>query len=91
MGRDNTDPVLPPRVKAAFDFLYHTWRITEQTDSAIPTRPLTALERSVETAALRAVQQYLLGEMDFADEPADAPEKHNGEDGSTQEPVPSTS
>ena len=60
-------PQLPPKVKAAFEYLYHTRMITEQHDAAIPPRDLTPLEKSVETAALRAVQQYLMGEMDFAE------------------------
>jgi hypothetical protein len=41
-------------------------------------RALTPLERSVETVALRAVQQYLLGEMDFAEEAPAAPKSGPG-------------
>ena len=44
--------------------------ITEQVDASIPMRCLTPLEHRVEEAALRALQQYLLGEMDFGEEPA---------------------
>jgi hypothetical protein len=82
MGRyDDHGPAMPPRIKAAFEFIHHARMVTEQTDTAIPMRPLTALERSVEFAALRTIQQYLLGEMDFS-EPAQtalAPEKDDDE------------
>src|SRR5215469_16874968 len=68
MGRnDDNGPALPPKIKAAFDFLHHARMITEQVDASIPMRSLTPLEKSVEAAALRTVQQYLLGEMDFID------------------------
>ena len=89
MGRnDDNGPALPPKIRAAFDFLHHTRLITEQVDSAIPMRGLTALEKSVEAAALRAVQQYLLGEMDFTDEPVESsPERKGGEDGPAAETV----
>ena len=56
MGRDESSPVLPPRVKAAFDFLHHARMVTEQVDASVPMRPLTALEKSVEAAALQVVQ-----------------------------------
>jgi len=90
MGRyDDNAPALPPKIKAAFDFLHHARMITEQTDASIPARSLTALEKSVETAALRTVQQYLLGEMDFVEPPSPAPEKRRGgdDDNSAAEPV----
>jgi hypothetical protein len=64
-------PQYPPRIKAAFQFLGYTRLITWQTDAAIPPRELTSLEKSVETAALRAVQQYLLCEMDFREDAAE--------------------
>jgi hypothetical protein len=51
------------------EFLHLARIITEQVDASIPMRSLTPLEKRVEEAALRALQQYLLGEMDFA-EPA---------------------
>jgi hypothetical protein len=74
MGRyDDNGPALPPRIKAAFDFIHHTRMITEQADASIPMRELTQLEKSVELAALRALQQYLLGEMDFVEETPAAP------------------
>jgi hypothetical protein len=65
MGDSNNDNSIPPRVRAAMDLLQYTRQITEQYDVSLPARQLTPLERSVEAAALRAVQQYLLGEMDF--------------------------
>jgi hypothetical protein len=90
MGRDQeSSPTLPPRIKAAFDFLHHTRMVTEQVDASIPMRPLTALEKSVEAAALRVLQQYLLGEMDFAEEPP-APPARGGADDSPREPSPCT-
>jgi hypothetical protein len=70
MARDDEEenkPAFPPRVKAAFQFLYLARLITEQVDASIPMRELTPLERRVEEAALRALQQYLLGEMDFTE------------------------
>lgn len=71
MGDNNNE--LPPRVKASFDFIYHTWRITEQVNSAIPTRDLTPLERNVETVALRTIMQFMLGEIDFVDKTEPSP------------------
>jgi hypothetical protein len=58
---------IPARIKAAFWFLNHVRCVTMQSDASIPARDLSALEKSVEAAALRALQQYLLGEMDFAE------------------------
>jgi hypothetical protein len=53
-----------------------------QFDVSLPVRELSPLEKSVQTAALRALQQYLLGEMDFV-EPSAAPrsQSRDGEDG----------
>lgn len=73
MGRrfhhnDNDEgPTLPPRIKAAFDYLDHVRAVTDQMDVSIPPRQLSPLEKKVELAALRALQQYLLGEMDFSE------------------------
>ena len=67
---ENIGPQYPPRIRAAFNYLGYARMITWQIDAAIPTRDLTPLEKSVETAALRAVQMYLLGEMDFRDDAA---------------------
>jgi hypothetical protein len=75
-------PPFPPRIRAAFDYLEHVRMITTQDDASVPVRELSALEKSVELAALRAVQQYLLGEMDFAESPAAKPPKSDGEGGS---------
>jgi len=78
-------PQYPPRIKAAFQFLGYTRLITWQTDAAIPPRELTALEKSVETAALRAVQQYLLCEMDFREDAApSADQKSESTNSSTE-------
>ncbi len=91
MGRyDDNAPVLPPKIKAAFDFLHHARMVTEQTDASIPMRTLTPLEKSVEVAALRTVQQYLLGEMDFVEEAQSAPPTKGDDDDSAPEPVKST-
>jgi hypothetical protein len=74
MGSDNSNAQeLPLKVKAAFDYLYHTYRLTDRTDATIPARTLTSLEKSVETTALRVVQQYLLGEIECGDEPGEKP------------------
>lgn len=75
---DEKGPVLPPRIKAAFQFLHHARMITEQVDASIPMRGLTPLEQRVEEAALRALQQYLLGEMDFAQEASPAQPDETG-------------
>jgi hypothetical protein len=85
------DPPLPPRIRAAFDFLHHVRMITEQTDSSIPMRDLTPLEKSVELAALRAVQQFLLGEMDFVEATPNARRRKDDDNGGTsQVPVGTT-
>jgi hypothetical protein len=92
MGRryDNGNgPPLPPRIKAAFDYLDHVRMVTTQMDASLPARELTAVERSVEQAALRALQQYLLGEMDFV-EPNPAvvkPIKRDEDDGTASAPT----
>ena len=92
--RNNNDegPVLPPRVKAAFNFLHLARMVTEQCDAAIPMRDLSPLEKSVETAALKVLQQYLLGEMEFVDEPSTSALKNNkgDDDKSTGEPCHTT-
>jgi len=81
MGRDESSPVLPPRVKAAFDYLHHARMVTEQVDASVPMRALTALEKSVEAAALRVVQQYLLGEMEFVETTEEVREEKRGDEG----------
>src|SRR4051812_46601136 len=91
MGRyDENGPELPPKIRAAFDFLQHARVITEQTDASIPTRALTPLEKSVEAAALRAVQQYLLGETEFVED-APAQKRRGGDDDSAPAAVNSVS
>ena len=91
MGRpDENDPAFPPRIKAAFYFLNHARLVTEQVDASIPMRSLTALEKSVEAAALRAVQQYLLGEMDFVEHAPAAPGRKGDDDDAASERVNST-
>jgi hypothetical protein len=86
MGRrfDNSSATaLPPRIKAAFDYLEHVRLISTQYEAAIPVRELTSIEKSVHQAALRALQQYLLGEMDFTEPPPPPakPPKNDDEDG----------
>jgi hypothetical protein len=91
MGRfDDGGPTVPPKIKAAFEFLHHARMITEQVDSSIPMRALTPLERSVEAAALRAVQMYLLGEMDFVESAPPAPGGQRDDDDRASEAVNST-
>ncbi|HEY1922525.1 MAG TPA: hypothetical protein VGG44_07140 [Tepidisphaeraceae bacterium] len=80
--------LLPPRIKAAFDFLDHVRAVTMQMDASVPSRDLSPLEKSVELAALRALQQYLLGEMDFAETPGPSrPGKRDDEDGTASAPA----
>ena len=62
---DNSERPLPPQIRVAFGVLYHARQVTEQSDLSISARVLTPLEESVRTTALRAIQLYLLGEMDF--------------------------
>jgi hypothetical protein len=69
-SQNGSDSSLPPRIKAAFGYLEHVREVTTQWSPAIPMRDLTKVEKSVELAALRALQQYLLGEMDFAENPS---------------------
>jgi hypothetical protein len=81
-------PPLPPRIKAAFDYLSHVRDLTSQYDASIPARELSPLEKSVQLAALRTLQQYLLGEMDFSKPPPPpSPPKRDGEDGTTSTPT----
>jgi hypothetical protein len=93
MGRryhNNDDgPLLPPRIKAAFDYLDHVRAVTEQMDVSIPARQLSPLEKKVELAALRALQQYLLGEMDFSEPPLlpPSPKPADDDDGAATVPV----
>jgi len=88
---DSNATTLPPRIKAAFDFLNHAYYVTTQTEASIPARELSPLEKSVETAALRALQQYLLGEMDFVESSEQAkPIKGDDEDGSASTPADCT-
>jgi hypothetical protein len=92
MGRRNDNsngPPLPPRIKAAFDYLDHVRAVTTQYEAALPARELSSLEKSVELAALRALQQYLLGEMDFAEKPAPPPPQNRDDDEDGTAPAPS--
>jgi hypothetical protein len=86
-NKSDNDTSLPLRIKAAFDYLEHVRDLTQQWDATIPARELTSIEKCVHTAALRALQQYLLGEMDFR-EPADSPKpsKRKDEDGTAPAP-----
>jgi hypothetical protein len=67
--RNDTPRSVPPRIQVALDFLTHTRWVTQQEDASVPARSLTPLEKAVESAALRTLQSYLLGEMDFGDVP----------------------
>ena len=86
MGRrSDNSAALPPRIKAAFDYLDHVRMVSTQYEASIPARDLSPLEKSVQAAALRALQQYLLGEMDFAEPPAATkPAKREDDDGAAQ-------
>jgi hypothetical protein len=70
---DNKERPIPPQIRVAFGVLYHARMATDQCDSSISPRELTPLEKSVRTTALRAIQHYLLGEMDFAAVESTAP------------------
>jgi hypothetical protein len=88
---ENNNSELPPRIKAVFEFLEHARDVTSQWQPSIPARELSKLEKNVETAALRALLQYLLGEMDFAEPPAlPKHSNHDGQDGTTSPPAGSS-
>jgi hypothetical protein len=73
MGKDDERfQAIPPQIRVALSVLSHTRFITWQVDASIPVRDLTSLERSVEATALRAIQHYMLGEMDYAPSNDDA-------------------
>jgi hypothetical protein len=80
----NTEP--PARVQAAMNFLYYMRCLSLGDDCERPTRDLSALEQAVHNAALKALQSYFLGEMDYGDvappSPAASP--------SSSPPVPPT-
>jgi hypothetical protein len=84
---ENNKGELPPRIKAAFDYLEHARDVTTQWHAAIPARDLSKLEKSVETAALRALQQYLLGEMDYVEPPSSS--RPEGGEGTSSAPTSS--
>jgi len=92
MGRnDDNGRAFPPKIKAAFDFLHHTRMITEPSSRCCdPMRSLTALEKSVEAAALARRAKYLLGEMDFCRGTPDAQAKKSDDDDQASDAVNST-
>ncbi len=64
---------VPPRVKVAFQALHYCRSVSDPTSVGLPAyesqpRPLTPMERGVETAALNLVRNFLNGEIDFATE-----------------------
>lgn len=67
---------LPPQVRAAFAFVYHSLHVTRPCDSEVTPRALTDNEKAVEHAALEAIRLYITGEMTYTtpgksdDEPA---------------------
>ena len=63
---DNKELPIPPQIRVAFGVLYHARQTTDQIDASIPARELTQLEKSVCATALRTIQHYMLGEMDYA-------------------------
>lgn len=77
MGNE-TPRHVPARIQVALDYLAHTRWVTQQDDASIPARTLSGLEKAVESAALRTLQSYLMGEMDFGDVPPTTPRR--GED-----------
>lgn len=79
---------LPPRIQAALDYLSHTRWVTAQDDASIPARVLSPLERSVESAALRTLQSYFLGEMDFGDAAPIKSSTRNEDEGDAPVPAP---
>lgn len=63
---------IPPRVRAAMDFIEHLERVRHQCEPSSPVRELSSAELAVERQALQMLGQYFSGEMDFGDRPVRA-------------------
>jgi hypothetical protein len=63
---------IPPRVRAAMDFIEHLERARHQCEPTTPVRELSSAELAVERQALQMLGQYFSGEMDFGDRPVRA-------------------
>lgn len=67
---EKNKPRLPLRIRVAFKVLEHIPSSARfRLDDDEPPRQLTPMEKSTQDAALSVLQQYLLGEMDYADAP----------------------
>ena len=87
-SRNQYSPDKPARVQAALEYLRYCDAAVTQCDVSIPVRQLTPGELSVRESALRVLQAYFLGEMDFGDAPPRcAPDDSDDEEGA---PVPNS-
>jgi hypothetical protein len=82
-------PNKPSRVQTALDYLDYCESVTHQCDVSAPARALTQTEQKVREAALRVLQSYFLGEMDFGDLPPMEVRPESDEEGgaTVREPV----
>ncbi len=81
-SRNQQSPDKPARVQAALEYLRYCDGVVSQCDVSIPARQLTPSESSVRESALRVLQAYFLGEMDYGDAPPRcAPEDNDDEGG----------
>lgn len=78
---------LPQRVEAALQYLRYCDCRQTRCDSTLAEPTLTPLEASVQQSALRVLQAYFLGEMNYADAPAPRREDE-GPEGDAEQPVP---
>jgi hypothetical protein len=81
------EPCIPPRVQAALSFLGHCREKSHTCDPLVPAPGLSKRERAVEDSALQVLSQYFLGEMDFAERPAQAPPRPDEGEGEAPQPV----
>lgn len=72
---------LPPRVRAAIEFLHFLHWVRKPNDANQPGRALSPVERAVEQQALQVLSQYFTGEMDFGDRPVRPRSLREGDEG----------
>ena len=83
--------VPPARVHSAFDFLGYCDHVEchPGPGDSLEARDLTKTEAAAKEAALRVIQQYLDGEMDFGDRPIIVRQERR-DDGPGDRPAPVT-
>lgn len=86
--RHQTGSDKPARVQAALEYLRYCDSAITQCDVSIPARQLTPAEARVRESALRVLDAYFLGEMDFGDAPPRAIPPESGDEGNAPVPQP---